>query len=209
MIEINSNLSKNKYISQRFVILNSNTGQLTLPNFSNLILGGFTGGKDGLIVTTIDNYPTGINAVDIDNNPINVTIDTFGNFSFNTPIDYPVALIYQVEQFFKDYNANDGDIINIFHADIYLKLKQKILTTTQIILSDTNLNFNNSSLMYSLVGDDINFTTSNSIFNLEERYQVYRNGQVLRKGIDVIYVNSNTLRFPFDLDAGEELIAIT
>jgi hypothetical protein len=209
MIKISANLQKNKVTSQRYVLLNTNSGQLTLPNFSNLVLGGFSGGADSLLVTTLNSYPTGINAVDNNNDPIVVSLDSLGNFSFNTPIAYPVALVYQVEQFLKDYNPSDSDIINLFHADINQKLSQKLIVINNTILANTILNVNNSSLNYTVSGDTTNLTASSSVFNNEERYQVYRNGQMLRKNVDVIYVSSSNLYFNFDLASEEEILIIT
>ena len=93
------NLENTDYKVIYFESVNSNTGTVTKPVGSTILLDQLDSGADAYVNTIANLKPTGSSPVDAGSNTITVTsFDVNGNYVLSgTPTSFPVALIYVIK----------------------------------------------------------------------------------------------------------------
>lgn len=102
-----------KYVrTTRFVSIGSSTsGTVTLPSGSQVVLDDFGGTVDAVVLQISGGKPLKVPALDALGSVIAATFDASGNWTFTgTPVAYPVALVYRVQQTLTNFDSTSADI---------------------------------------------------------------------------------------------------
>ena len=105
---------EDKYVrTTRFATISSGTsGTVTLPPDSTVVLDDFGGTTDAVISAMDSGRPTYTNAYTSSGAVVATTFDSSGNYVLSgTPTDYPVAIIYRVQQPLADFDSTSTDIL--------------------------------------------------------------------------------------------------
>jgi len=135
-------LEDNEYKVTYWEAISSDSGTITKPTNSTILLDQFQEGADAFITTIVNGKPSGEAVMDSGGNELDVTsFDALGNYTLSgVPSGYPVALIYVISIKAVDYQNIDLD----FEISRYDMVQQKIITTISssatptIVISDDN-----------------------------------------------------------------------
>lgn len=105
---------EDKYVrTTRFATISSGTtGTITLPPNSTVVLNDFGGTTDAVTSQISGGRPTYTSAVTSLGAVVATTFDTSANYTLSdTPSSYPIAILYRVQQFLKDFDSTSSDIV--------------------------------------------------------------------------------------------------
>jgi len=108
-----SGVSDGKTIrTTRFVSIGSNTsGTVTLPSNSTVVLDDFGGTVDAIVLQISGGKPLKQPALTALGSVVATSFDSSGNWTFTgTPVSYPVALVYRVQQTMANFDSTSSDI---------------------------------------------------------------------------------------------------
>ena len=110
------------------------------------------------------------------------------------------------------YVKEDNTTINI--ADLLQGMLQTVdtlkskLAITGTIASTTVLTVNASGANFTQTGNSLHLGDSAAEFNDNSKLMIYLNGQLLEKGVDVVYVTATTLYLNITLDNTDVIMLI-
>ena len=106
-------LENNEYKITYWEAISTDSGTITKPTNSTIILDGFMSGVDALVETIVNGQPSGLSPVTAGGAFVTVSsFDTSGNYTLSgTPSAIPVALLYIITIKAEDYQNVDNDFV--------------------------------------------------------------------------------------------------
>jgi hypothetical protein len=126
-------LEDNEYKITYYAEINTDTGTITKPTGSTILLDQFFGGVDAYVSTIAGGQPTGNFPTTAGGVAVDVSsFDAMGNFTLSgTPSSYPVALIYILKIKAKDYsNLDITKILDLEGVSVVNLIRQEFLYTS-------------------------------------------------------------------------------
>lgn len=198
-------LGNNVYKVAYFASITSNSGTITKPTGSTIILDEFAGGVDAYVNAIANGEPTGENPLDANGVEVDVSsLDASGNYTLSgTPASYPVALIYIITIAAKDWAnlttenilVSSGDLQSVL--DTMRPLNPRLVSITSSTTPTPNADITDDYYVTALAANaTFGAPTGTLVGGQELIYRIKDNGVARTLAFNAVFRASTDLPLP-------------